>query len=235
MNLILLHPEDFISDHEIRISGSRLAHIRKVLKINPGDCLSMGIVNGPMGKGKLIHREKENDIFAISCTDSPPAPIPLTLVLALPRPKVFRRILQSVTALGVKHIILLHSFRVEKSYWQSPFLSPVSISEQCTAGLQQAKDTIFPTIDMEPRFRPFVEDRLPLLTKKQKGYVAHPHNSPKLPTSPCTPAILAIGPEGGFIPFELDLLSKAGMQPFSMGDRILSVETAVSAFISKFM
>jgi len=39
--------------------------------------------------------------------------------------------------------------------------------------------------------------------------------------------VLAVGPDGGWVPFEADLLEKHGFRPFSLGPRILRVETAV--------
>lgn len=44
---------------------------------------------------------------------------------------------------------------------------------------------------------------------------------------------LAIGPEGGWIPYEVELLAKAGLTPVQLGDRILRVETAVTAMLSR--
>jgi 16S rRNA (uracil1498-N3)-methyltransferase len=42
-----------------------------------------------------------------------------------------------------------------------------------------------------------------------------------------------IGPEGGFIPYEVDKLRQAGCQPVSLGPRILRVETALTALLAR--
>jgi RsmE family RNA methyltransferase len=44
---------------------------------------------------------------------------------------------------------------------------------------------------------------------------------------------LAIGCEGGFIPYEVDLLAQQGFVPVELGERILRVETAVTALIAR--
>lgn len=231
----MLFPDDFVGENLVRITGARLSHIRKILKADVGDSLSMGILDGAMGKGILEKREKDADFFKIDCSLPPPPPLPLSIILSLPRPKVFRRVLESMVSLGIKEIVFLHSFRVEKSYWQSPFLAENAMEERVFRGLEQAKDTKMPTIRFEKRFRPFAEDILPAMLEKKKGYFAHP-GAKKTPGIVLgSPAILAIGPEGGWVPFEVEMLQRAGMQPLSLGERILRVETVVPVLIAGFM
>jgi hypothetical protein len=62
-----------------------------------------------------------------SCARNRPRPLPLTVVLALPRPKMLRRILRALAEVGVKELHLINSYRVEKSYWQSPLLAPTAL------------------------------------------------------------------------------------------------------------
>ena len=163
----------------------------------------------------------------------PPAALPLTVLLALPRPKMLKRSLQHLTALGVKKIILMNSYRVAKSFWQSPWLSPEKVREQLILGLEQARDTVMPEVILEKRFKPFVEDRLPVLVEGKLGLVAHPVGGESCPHQISRPAVLAIGPEGGFIEYEVDKLEQAGFQRIHLGSRILRVETAVTAIVSK--
>jgi RsmE family RNA methyltransferase len=46
---------------------------------------------------------------------------------------------------------------------------------------------------------------------------------------------LAIGPEGGFIPYEIDMLKAAGFEDVSFGERILRVEHAVAALVGRIL
>jgi RsmE family RNA methyltransferase len=135
--------------------------------------------------------------------------------------------------MGVKRIILLNSFRVEKSYWQTPFLKSDAIQEQLVLGLEQAKDTVLPEVLLRDRFKPFVEDELPGFIKGTIALVAHPHAAVPCPRDLKSAATLVIGPEGGFIQYELDKLVQCGCTAVQMGERVLSVETAVPALISR--
>jgi RsmE family RNA methyltransferase len=146
---------------------------------------------------------------------------------------MLRRVFQTVATMGVPRVVLVNSYRVEKSFWQTPYLEPEAIREQLILGLEQARDSVLPEIVIEKRFKPFVEDRLPAIVDGTLGLVGHPGNHPPCPRALTEPVTLAIGPEGGWIPYEIDLLAKAGLQPVQLGERILRVETAVTALLAR--
>jgi RsmE family RNA methyltransferase len=51
--------------------------------------------------------------------------------------------------------------------------------------------------------------------------------------TPQRPICLAIGPEGGWNDYEVDRFIQAGFRAFSMGERILQVDTAVVALLAQ--
>ncbi len=233
MNLLLLEERDFISEQRVRLSGRRLQHMREIHQANPGDSLRVGLIGGLMGSGRILSLTAQQAELEVSLDQPPPPKLPLTLLLAMPRPKMFRRILQHCATLGVAQIVLLNSYRVEKSFWQTPFLQPDSIRENLLLGLEQARDTVLPELHIEKRFKPFVEDRLPELLGDSLGLVAHPGDYPPCPRAVDGAVTLAIGPEGGWIAYEVDKLIEAGLQPVQLGERILRVETAVTALVAR--
>ena len=199
-----------------------------------GDELTLGLLGGAIGRGRLVslnEREACFDVFRLEL--SPPAPLPVHLVMALPRPRMLARSLEHVTALGVKHITLLHTRRVEKSYWQSPELAPERVREHLVLGLEQARDTVLPEVSLERRFKPFVEDRLPGLLQGRRGLFAHPGMPRACPRGITDDTLLVVGPEGGFIPYEVECLVEAGCEGIHLGERILRVETAVTALLAR--
>lgn len=235
MNLILLFPDDFIDENRVRLHGRRVDHIRQIHRASEGDELRVGAANGKIGTGTILLLSRDSVEVAVSFAQDPPEPVPITLIAALPRPKILRRILRSVTALGIKKIVLLNSARVEKSYWQTPFLTEHAIREQLVLGLEQSRDTILPEVALRPLFKPFVEDDLPFLLRGTAAFLAHPGAPGSCPREADKPITLVIGPEGGFIPYEVDKLIAAGCEPVSMGARILPVETAIPALVARLL
>ena len=233
MNLILFNNEDLCGNNRIRLHDRRHKHIAEVHQAQPDTLLRIGQINGLRGLGKVISIDTKQVTLDISLTQAPPAALPLTLVLALPRPKMLKRILQTISTMGVKELYLLNSYRVDKSYWSSPLLYETAINEQLQLGLEQAIDTQIPTVHIRKRFKPFVEDELPSLCANTRGLVAHPYDAINCPEAILYPTTLAIGPEGGFIPYEIEKLQQAGLTPFHIGERILRVETAIPAVLSR--
>lgn len=233
MNLILLHPDDFQDNRRVFLSDQRARHIRHVLRARKGDNVRVGLINGLIGTGLIIKEQGQNLELEVVLDQQPPAPLPITLLLALPRPKMLKRILQSVSSLGVKNIFLINSYRVDKSFWGSPLLAPEKLNAQFSLGLEQARDTVMPKITLRQRFKPFVEDELPHLVEGTSAYVAHPAKEETCPPGSVQPTTLAIGPEGGFIPYEIDQLKACGFIPISLGERILRVETAVPVLLAR--
>lgn len=234
MNLLLLEDADFVDGDRVHLSDRRLKHLHEVHRAETGDRLRVGHLGGLMGEGRLIALDAEHAELHVSLDQPPPAKLPLTLILALPRPKMLKRVLQTVSAMGVARLVLVNSYRVEKSFWQTPFLGAEAIREQLILGLEQARDTVLPEVSIEKRFKPFVEDRLPALTAGTLGLTGHPGDYPACPRAVGQPVTLAIGPEGGWIPYEVELLREAaGLQPVQLGERILRVETAVPALLAR--
>ena len=233
MNLLLIEPGELVAADEAVITGRRVTHVREVIKAQSGDVLRAGVVDGLMGSAEILESSETRLHLRISLAEAPPDPLPVTLLLALPRPKMLKRIFQTIATMGVKRLVLLNSYRVEKSYWDSPWLKPEAIREQLITGLEQGRDTVVPQVILEPRFKPFVEDRLPELMQGSRGLIAHPVAAVECPRALRGSVTLAIGPEGGFIPYEIEQFTLQGFEAVSLGPRILRVETAVSALLAR--
>jgi RsmE family RNA methyltransferase len=184
-----------------------------------------------MGQGLVTRLDSEALELDVELAQPPPPKLPLTLVLALPRPKVLNRALASATSLGVARIYLVNAWRVEKSYWKSPRLQEDNLLLQRILGLEQARDTVLPELHLRRLLRPFAEEELPGLIRGTLPLLAHPGSPDPCPRDLREPVTLLVGPEGGFIPPEVELLARAGCRPVGLGDRILRVETALAALV----
>lgn len=233
MNLLLLSPEDCPEPGIARLAGRRLKHITDVHRAAVGETLRVGLLGGLMGDAEILALSGEELVLRFVLDTPAPEKLPLTLLLSLPRPKMLKRILQTVASMGVQRLVLMNSYRVEKSFWASPWLTPDAIHEQLLLGLEQARDTVLPEIILEPLFKPFLEDRLPALCRHTRCIIAHPGSALPCPVALNQPLTLAIGPEGGFIPYEVDKLVASGFEAVHLGPRILRVETAVTALTSR--
>ena len=232
MNIVLLEAEQTQSEFWKIDSPRQLQHLRQHVQLNAGDTLKVGIRNGQRYLTEVVTISEQHILLRPIQVEAVPAKLPVHLILALPRPKVLRRIIMDAVTLGVQRISLIHSYRVDKSYWQSPFLQ--QLDDYVTLGLEQAGDTIAPEIQLYKRFKPFVEDVLPTFISDQKpAYVAHPYAEQQMPYAIQHSCHLIVGPEGGFIPYEVDLLIKNGCQAMSLGNRILRTETAVSHILGR--
>ena len=233
MNLLLLRAQDLDDENRATVRGRRFEHITNVIKPAVGDTLKAGLLNGNTGRATVVALEQDHLKLSLELNETPEPTLPLVLLLALPRPKMLRRILQTVATMGIESLYLINSYRVEKSYWQSPFLETAAIEEQLLLGLEQAGATGMPRVKLRQRFKPFVEDELNDIATAQGRFVAHPSAGTALPVAFNAPATIAIGPEGGFIPYEVSKLEEQGFRAASLGKRILKVETAISAIIGR--
>ncbi len=233
MNLLLLDAHEIGPDGTAVLRGRRADHLRLVLQVTVGQEVRAGIIDGASGVALVLAVDQETVTVRLACTAPAPVAPRDTLVLAVPRPKVLACILEHATALGFRQILLTRTWRVDKSHLAASVLRPADIRAHLVAGLEQARRTLLPEVRLFHLFRPFVEDELPRLLPAGPRIVAHPVAAATLlqvPVSRSDAFTVAIGPEGGFIPFEIELLGGAGFVPVSCGPHPLRTETAVAVF-----
>jgi RsmE family RNA methyltransferase len=216
------------------IDERRLGHVINILRCGIGDALKVGLLDGNMGQGKVVSLSSEELVLDVCLDAEPPPAPPITLMLALPRPLVVRRLLADVTSLGIKKIFLFQSSRVEKSYWQSPVLEEHAVLEHLKKGLEQGNDTVLPKIELRRHFRSWI-DELPEIIHGSRAFLAHPGGDDTLPRQVSESTIIAIGPEGGLTETEVTSFRQLGFSTVDFGKRILRVETAVSAILGRLV
>lgn len=231
MNLLLIQPSELRSNSVVSLHDARAAHLIRVLRVAIGDTVRIGILDGPRGTGTV--RAIAPDSVELSCAFETALPLKpkIDLLLALPRPKVMKRLWAPLAALGVGRIILTNAARVERNYFDTHVIDPTFFTPRLVEGLQQAQDTRLPGVSIHRQFKPLVEDDLSSLSDTATRLVAHP-NAPHRAADvlrehgAADRILLAIGPEGGWVPFELELLAAHGFQAIHFGTRTLRSDTA---------
>ena len=232
MNIVLLDERQTQTALWKITAKRQLEHLKTHVDVQVGDTLKVGIINGKRFLAEVLEITEQAITVKALHEEAVPQKLPVTLILAMPRPKVLRRLIADSVTLGVEKIVLIHSYRVDKSYWQTPFLQ--QLDHYVTLGLEQAGDTIPPQIDIYKRFKPFVEDVLPhLIQPNCPAFVAHPYVEQEMPFAIQHACSIVIGPEGGFIPYEIDLLMKNGCQAMNLGNRIIRTETVISYVLGR--
>lgn len=242
MNSISLEPQDFVDADTVELRDRRLEHARKHLQLGVGERVRVALLEpwqadvAPrpnLGEGEVLAIDREALRLRVRLGEPPPPASPLVLAVALPRPPTLEKVLQQGTALGIKRFLFFHARRTEKSYWSASALDEAALRRQLVLGLEQARDSVVPHIELHPRFLPFVEDRLALLRASMPILVGDPEGARACPRALAGPAVLVIGPEGGFVEFERERLRELGDQLVHLGPRILRVETAMVALVAR--
>ncbi len=234
MNLLLLDDADRVAEERWVVCGPRARHIAEVLRAAPGRPLRVARIDGPLGTAEVLDASPARCELACRFEAEPPPRPKLELVLAIPRPKVLRRLLPDLAAFGVDRLILLRCWRVEPSYLDSGVLAPDALRAGLIAGAAQGGHPHLPRVERADRFEPFVEAVVPGLAPLR--WLAHPHAETELAElrpGPEARLALAIGPEGGWIEHELGRLGEAGFLAVRSGAPVLRSEAAVAALLAQ--
>lgn len=235
MNILLLNPDDISPTGTVSLRGNKLDHLNNVLKVSAGKIINVGVKNAFLDQAVVESISSEcAQLRLLGNHMNPPATLPCTLILGLPRPRMLQRSLQTIATMGVQELILIASERVEKSFWQTPLLKPATIDEQLALGLEQAKATQMPKVVLCPNWREFSQQLLPQLCKTHTNkIIAHPGDGPTASPLGSGESIVAVGPEGGFVEHEVALFLQQGFRQVQLGERILRVETAIPVLLAK--
>jgi RsmE family RNA methyltransferase len=236
VNLILFEPGEIDAESRTVVDGVRAAHLREILRATPGQQVRVGIVDGPHGVATVVSVSEASVTLQCAFDRATPERPRVDLLLALPRPKVMRRLWPQLAALGVGRIMLTNAERVERNYFDTHLLTPESYRPLLIEGLQQARDTRLPAVSIHRRLKVLLEDELDAVCPDMLRLIA----DPAAPQSPRDAVgeryggrvLLAIGPEGGWNDFERELFAAHGFSQVGMGSRTLRTDTAGIALLT---
>jgi len=237
LNILLYKAEELSSNQLLEVDGRRARHLLEVLNVNSGRQVKVGCLNGAIGRAEVLSQSKDKvtlslleDAQAAACLETTQD----SLILALPRPQMLKRIFQTIAIFGIKDLHLIDSARVDKSFFMSKQLSAERIEENLLLGLEQSGRTRLPKVHLHSSFKKFLSSET--LDSSGLKLISHPYTENSfydLERSFEKPSCLAIGPEGGWLETELEDFKKLGFIDVSLSKNILKVEQAVTVFLSQ--
>lgn len=236
MNRIFLSDDQYAAGGPVKLSPRQSAHVLNVLRKQVGETLRIGQINGPHGSGRIL--SIADGAVAIDCDwaeDALASAEPtVDLLLALPRPKVLKRLLPVLGSLGLGRIWLTNAAKVEANYFATHWLEPAALEDRLLEGLEQSGQTARPVVEVVRRLKPLVEDRIMDEYAPQQRNLLHPAGGAtawrELPASGSV--LLAVGPEGGWSQVEVDWFENCGFARLSLGRHILRSDVACTAAIA---
>jgi 16S rRNA (uracil1498-N3)-methyltransferase len=238
-----------INGHTIVITGEDVNHIKNVLRMKPGEEISIG--NGAddneyrAGIKELKDDEIICDLLFVK-EDGVELPVGITLFQGLPKSDKMDTIIQKAVELGALRVVPVATERsvvkldakkaaAKKERWQK-------ISE---AAAKQSKRAIVPEVTLPMTMSEAVKmaasmnaaaipyelengmDGMKAFVDRVKSLAMDKDAKPEV--------AVFIGPEGGFADEEIELAGNAGITPVSLGRRILRTETAGMTVLSILM
>jgi len=230
MNLILLENE-MVMEGGARalLHPAQVRHAREVLHVTLGSTLKIGLIDGPRGIGTVTMLHAEMIELSCSWEASIPSRPLCSLLLAMPRPKVMRRLWAQLAALGVDRIWVSAASRVERNYFASHAVEEETYRPLLLEGLQQAACTRLPVVEIIRHFPTALAHAVEHCPTRIMLHPYHPHQARPSAMENCC---LAIGPEGGWTSDETALLMQSQFLPTSLGPRILRTDTACIAALT---
>lgn len=222
-----------IQGTQIYITGKDVNHIKNVLRMRIGEEISVG--NGMDGKEyrcaiDSFEEDSVNCKLLFIKEDGVELPVKVTLFQGLPKADKMELIIQKAVELGVYEIVPVATKRcvvkLDAKKEASKIARWQAIAE---AAAKQSKRAVVPQIrpvmtiqeaikaasEMEHRIIPY--ELAEGMSKTKEVFESF---------TPGNSVAVFIGPEGGFEEKEVEAATEAGIQPVSLGKRILRTETA---------
>lgn len=227
---------DNINNNSVTISGEDVAHLSKVLRLREGENIIVCDSAGTDYECRIESISKTEAVASVisSTPNIAEPPINITIYQGLPKSDKMDYIVQKCVELGVNKIVPVITKRAvaiprdgDKKIlrWQR---IASEAAKQCGRG-------VLPQIGEIAEFKTIVknvvlEDNLNIIPfENEKSFKL------KNALKPVKNINIFIGPEGGFDPEEIELAMTSGIQPVTLGPRILRTETAPIAVVSAVM
>ena len=231
-----VEPEQ-INDGVVRVAGSDVIHISRVLRLGRGSLLTILDGRGKSYEAEILELDKHEVVCEIKreLLTVPACPVKVTLVQGIPKGDKMDLIIQKGTELGVNRVIPLICQRTvvkmeddrmirKRERWQRISLEA---AKQCR---RPDVPQVSEPADLEKVLADMPEKCTALMPWEEENNdslkdVLYKNNAAE-------EIYVFIGPEGGFTPEEVERARAEGVRPVTLGPRILRTETAGIAVLT---
>lgn len=231
MNLILFDK----AFGETRLEGDdpRARHLLEVLRARVGTKVFIGFVGGLRARAEVSSVEADGSIILrVLRTEPPPKPLPIRLLVGLPRPHTAKRILFEMASLGVDALHFFESDRGEPSYANSSLWKTDAWEQRLRLGTEQSFATHVPEVGMHTDLQSAIThlsgSGAPIVLDNYEAEGPLPQVIAKHADS----AVIALGSERGWSSDERDTFRKNGWKLAHMGAQVMRLETACTASVA---
>ena len=225
---------DQINENEAIVTGNDYKHIVKVLRLKPGDDITLFDNNSTEYYGNIREINKKEIMVEISESKivNTESPIEITLLQGLPKADKMDYIIEKATELGVHRVVPVRTERSQirerdrKKRWDRIALEA---SKQCG----RTKPAIVEnTLNFDDAAKLYSKGELAVILQVNseisvKDYIKKSLQAPQN-------IVLFVGPEGGFTDNEVLLGNEMGFISLGLGPRVLRTETASLSVLSVF-
>jgi 16S rRNA (uracil1498-N3)-methyltransferase len=229
-------PNPRIEKGLLKVEGSEVRHIRRVLRLKVGDGLVLFDGSSKQYEGTIVEESPSSVVMKVENISSPvnESPLEITLAQSLLKGEKMEYLIQKATELGIKRIIPFFSSRsvplLDKSRKLRRYHRWEKIAiEACKQCGRTAIPKVEPLQDYSEMLAmaPSEALRLILWEKKGRGLKEVLRESKGRPS-----IFFIVGPEGGMSDEEVEEAEKEGYIPITFGKRILRSETAGLCLLS---
>ena len=231
----------FIADHwdltaaEAELTGAQASHLARVLRAEAGqvyDIVAGGFLHRAEITAVHLAAGQERVVFRLGEELEAGSSLRLELVLAIFKFDHFEWAIEKATELGVERIAPVIAHRTEKHLAQAATKRVERWRRIAHEASKQSRRKTVPEI-ADPQPARLVLDATSgnriLLSETEQAWPLGEHLRTIKDSGPVT---LAIGPEGGWSPDEMQLFKASAWTPVTLGQRILRAETAAIAAVA---
>jgi 16S rRNA (uracil1498-N3)-methyltransferase len=209
----------------LRLVDDEARHLAAVMRAQPGDEVILFDGSGAEFVARILASGKQVVELEIALRREPERELPfqLTLAVALPKGERQKWLVEKLTELGVTRLL--------------PLITQRGVAQPVEAAVDRLRRTVIEASKQCGRNRLMeigepmsVDEHVCAIAAGADRLIADPSGQPlagvALNLQSGGELHVAVGPEGGFSPAEIQTAQAAGWQPVSLGPRILRVETA---------